>query len=458
MPFSCCVAVPVCCTDILSNTAQVLTSLVEALTDAKDNSVSQDDQLRLLEEALELFQRCLTIQEFQYAEFQAREASFNTTPTKDDAVTPPEATCAAATEPVPSDQSTASPSTLHATSTEPQEERWATIIEPVTASTLLDTILAQLETLTLLCTIAPPALLPWIEEYTQPLLATQLPTYISNDEARREAGLTRAKFLSALADANFRAGKIFLDTYESAVGEAWGEMQSMEGWGRDAECLVSYAETLTTFNDSARTVLSSQSGGEASDIDDPGSGAGAGSQDAKQHANESRWKALTAAQDALTKAAAVVPPSGSSGGLGLGVSSSSSPQQPDISLPRIHIARGDVELYRYALGRDGGYQPAVQSSSTLLKNAGIYYRGAQKIARARGLKEDEETEEEVLEAGVKGVVVRVAMGEGGAVKEVREWLAGGVNGKGAEAAVLREMVREGHISEGSELGGTILEA
>jgi hypothetical protein len=44
------------------------------------------------------------------------------------------------------------------------------------------------------------------------------------------------------------------------------------------------------------------------------------------------------------------------------------------------------------------------------------------------------------------------------VKEVREWLAGGVNGKGAEAAVLREMVREGHISEGSELGGTILEA
>src|SRR5271156_5358027 len=72
MVYSCCIGY-ISCTDILSNTAQVLTSLVEAITEDRSGSASNEDGLRLLEEAIELFQRCLTLQEFDYAESQAQE-------------------------------------------------------------------------------------------------------------------------------------------------------------------------------------------------------------------------------------------------------------------------------------------------------------------------------------------------------------------------------------------------
>lgn len=58
---------------------------------------------------------------------------------------------------------------------EPQDDRWATIVEPITNGTLLDTILAQIETLTLLCNLgfAPsePTLLTFITEYSANLLS-----------------------------------------------------------------------------------------------------------------------------------------------------------------------------------------------------------------------------------------------------------------------------------------------
>jgi hypothetical protein len=60
-------------------------------------------------------------------------------------------------------------------SDEPQDDRWATIVEPITNSTLLDTLLAQVETLTLLCNLIPassePTLLTFISEYSSKLLS-----------------------------------------------------------------------------------------------------------------------------------------------------------------------------------------------------------------------------------------------------------------------------------------------
>lgn len=57
----------------------------------------------------------------------------------------------------------------------PQDDRWATIVEPVTNNTLLDTVLAQVETLTLLCNLTPlssePTLLTFIAEYSSNLLS-----------------------------------------------------------------------------------------------------------------------------------------------------------------------------------------------------------------------------------------------------------------------------------------------
>ena len=63
--------------DVLFNTAQILTSLVEALTDDRTNI---HDPLPFLEEALELFQRCLTLQEFNFTESLAQQEAMSQRP------------------------------------------------------------------------------------------------------------------------------------------------------------------------------------------------------------------------------------------------------------------------------------------------------------------------------------------------------------------------------------------
>jgi hypothetical protein len=139
-----------------SNTAQILTSLVEATTDSGSNP--GPDSLSLLEEALGLFQRCLAVQEYHYTESQAQAAAIPEDASMDDVDVPDTEDGGASLA-----------------SDEPQDDRWATIVEPVTNSTLLDTVLAQLETLILLCNLTPassePTLLTFITEYSSNLLS-----------------------------------------------------------------------------------------------------------------------------------------------------------------------------------------------------------------------------------------------------------------------------------------------
>jgi hypothetical protein len=59
------------CANLLSNTAQALTSFVEALQDASNVT----DPLPFLEEALDLFQKCLEHQELQHQEFEEQSAA-----------------------------------------------------------------------------------------------------------------------------------------------------------------------------------------------------------------------------------------------------------------------------------------------------------------------------------------------------------------------------------------------
>jgi hypothetical protein len=105
-----------------------------------------------------LFQRCLALQEYQYTESQAQAEVPTDDASMDDARL--------------SDTEDGGASL---TSDEPQDERWATIVEPITNNTLLDTILAQIETLTLLCNLIPassePTLLTFITEYSSNLLS-----------------------------------------------------------------------------------------------------------------------------------------------------------------------------------------------------------------------------------------------------------------------------------------------
>jgi hypothetical protein len=431
MPYECCVAgtrYASTCTDVLSNTAQVLTSLVEALTEDRDSDVSKEESLSLLEEAIELFQRCLTLQEYQFAESQAREeGAAAAEPQPLETIQSPDPTSTISPTPAPSSYGPLSSSTSGSSSTRTtaqtapeqpststsqeqegqEEERWATILEPITNDTLLDTCLAQLETLTLLCTLlsSPPRSqdsrpLTWIEEYSSSLLQTKIPAYVSGTDRDEEAALTRANFLAALADANFRAQRMDAETYARALEDAFGALDltgDAEGLSDKAEALLAFCSSIRAFDSSGSAMA------------------------------EVCWKAYTTALDALTTASKI-------------------PAAENVA--KIHLLRGDVELLRYQLGLESGYAVAVMNAATLLKNAGTYYRGAEAVGRASG----GEGEEEVGEAVVKVALAGALAGEGAGSQGM------GVQGEGggrlqelmktepeATQRVLEEAVEEGLV-------------
>jgi tetratricopeptide (TPR) repeat protein len=397
MVYSCCDGF-ISCTNILSNTAQVLTSLVEAITEDRSGSASNEDGLRLLEEAIELFQRCLTLQEFHYAESQAQEeeAALNSQPS--DIEIPelevPTSTTTSSHVTAPS----ASPFEGGSSSTTElvEEERWATIVEPVTNDTLLDTVLAQLETLTLLCEIITTDQgrgLAWIEEYSTNLLTTKLPAYLPSTDRDEEAALTRANFISALANANFRCQRMDAPTYQRALEDAYSSLDlahDPEGLCDKAEAFLAYSNALGIF------------------APDPESAA------------SSRWTVLSAALDALTAVSKL-------------------PTAQNVAA--IHLLRGDVELLRYQLGQaPSSFPAAIRSAGTLLKNAGTYYRGAEREAMAILTREEDDLDER-KEAVVKGALAEAL---GGERDRLRELVDGGRGAKGdlEKAAEAQRLLEE----------------
>lgn len=140
-----------------SNTAQILTSLYEADDQASGSQIREP--LQLLEEALELFSQCLAKQEEQTQASLAQSAS----PEEDDAMDA-------------ADDDDEGGVSLSDASSVPQEERWASIVEPVTNDTILDTLLIQLETLTSLVKALPQGhtdALDFVSKYAAEILDTR---------------------------------------------------------------------------------------------------------------------------------------------------------------------------------------------------------------------------------------------------------------------------------------------
>jgi hypothetical protein len=228
-----------------------------------------------------------------------------------------------------------------------QEEQWASLIEPITAETILDTIIAQLEVLTLICPLViDPSLLTFVDQYSSPLLTTKLPQLNAQVplEAALTALITSATFISTFSDANFLHTLISTQTYLETLQKAWSFdfSQSPEG-------LVAAAEALVAFNSSHRNSTDSTTSSPA------------------------RWKALSTAQTYLTSATKL----------------------PNVSeLAKIHLLRGDIDLWRYQLGNEG-HEIAVKSQSVLVGNAGKFYRGAKALGGEKSV-----TDEAAIKEGV----------------------------------------------------------
>ncbi|KAL8851596.1 MAG: hypothetical protein Q9221_003528 [Calogaya cf. arnoldii] len=352
--------------DLLFNTGQVLTSLGELINEERqrNHDVMDVDPLELFQEALTFFQRCHSLQELQFSQpdlarqqqQQSIEADGNAT----------ETTSSDRSErpvPQPSD-----------------EDTWATIMEPVTDQALTDSLLAQVETLTSICSVSSTrgiSNLKWIEEYYRNSLHDKLLVFAKETGRGYEAAVVKAKYRCALADARFTASTLDIPKYEQEINEAY-EVFSDADPEPQALCDRADAEIVFTANLQRTWRQSMERIPEDS-----------------ARLSVVLWKHLTKALDNLTVAGKL----------------------PNAkNLPRIHLRRGDCELFRRRLGAaPSNLDIALKSASTLLKNAEIYYRCAARLAKAEAAT-DEEAEASIQEA----VVIAVSTGDHSKLRERME--------------------------------------
>ena len=379
--------------DTLFNTGQVLTSIAEEI--AKDSQRSEAEAVQLLEQALELFQRCLDVQEARYEENQ-RQIEIAMAASNDDAP------AAASTE----NEEESEDTTIQATGSTKAaaKEQWASIVEPITKNSLLDTALAQISALTTLLGLLSQqdtSILSTIEDIVTKLLTKKIPVFVEGGERTSEVALAKANLLSALLEANFRSSNIDLQTYKHQLTAAYSDPSFSPS--TSPETSLASANALISFNSAiADTILPS-------------------------HPEFTitlaiRWQSLSSATETLTKAAKI---------------SGIVPED----LAQTHYLRGDIALLQHQMGQTpSSFATAANNAAILLKNAVTFYRNATKLAAAA---HDEKMRQE---ASVKGLVAQVQQAGGDVRSAVKafgtETVVQGVD-REAFRDVLSEMADEG---------------
>ena len=328
-----------------SNTAQVLTSIAEASNERNSGEATLDGSLCLLQEALELFQRCLSLQEKQL------------TPTEDVS-----ASASQGAWEVPN--AMPEPNQCSLQNAVEEEDVWVSIEEPVTNNSLLETLLAQMGALITICSISSnlsKTNIGWIEEYYLEMLQPRIEFVSSNSERLEEINLMKAKFRIAFADASFHVGTIDILTYERELNTVFADCLASR---LDEQSLCDRADAEIAFITSVLTLLQMNASAPESEV---------------SQLHDLCWRHATKALEDLTAATKF--------------------SQAE-NLPRSHLRRGDCELIRYGLGKAPlPYELAVRSAPTLIKNAETFYRGAAKLGHISGALE-EEREALIKEAAV----------------------------------------------------------
>ncbi|KIW08784.1 uncharacterized protein PV09_00719 [Verruconis gallopava] len=389
--------------DVLFNTAQVLTSFAEELNDMADDEDNVKSQcVSLLQEAVELFNACLSRQEMEYSEIQELISQGPQNITEIQAKYPE-------SEKISSDSPTIEP------------EEWATVKEPVTPNTLVETALAQLGSLSSLATISAPtssSLLANLTEIAGPIVTQRLPGYLallptsvakdpnepdappflsvssssstfharekSDDNnpqasARAAADLAIAVFTVAIAGAEYRSKLCDIVQYYERVTQAFAPLLMNAGLGTYPEnshvpIHSAYADALVEFAE------------YAAKMED---------QDPSPDALARRWTALETAQAQLTEATNKLPD----------VLPAESPLP---TKAEIYFTRANVELMRRRLSQAPSASSAIKANEKiLLKNAGVYYRGTAALAKRDGnaeLEKDASERNKIIQALEQGLV------------------------------------------------------
>jgi len=327
-------------------------------------------------------------------------------------------------------------------------DQWATVIEPVTPGTLLDTLLAQLRSLATLAIVVAPAessTLATLAELANPIIkhpyytallpisvleepnstptaafltvSTSASAFHSNQlvapknpqvVAKTDSDLAAAHFIASLADAEFRSHLLSMEAYQDRITGLYDPLlnpppdrTAVYDAGR---ILCEYADALTSFAYSLTEAF-----------DQP---------DTPSH----RWTALTSAQNLLTRATNEI------------TSSTASTTSEGPSKGQIYLQRGDIELQRWQLARlPSAASNIARGASVLLQNSGVFYRGAIGLAKQEGNQEVSE------EASVKAAVVKFVQGGSKASTELKDCFAG------IDSVVVEEylgdMIADGLVNE-----------
>ncbi|KAL9103569.1 MAG: hypothetical protein Q9163_001407 [Psora crenata] len=309
------------------NSAQAYSSLAEALLDHIDDAGSEKaEALSLFHESLGLMEKCLTIQESQYE--HAHPFSLQQ----------PQISEQADLNPSPSGGSVPGDVT--------EEEVWASIVEPVTANTLLETILVELDLLETLCGLYSTehtGELARIDQFFRHQLTNKIAKYGQGAKSTGGAAVAKASFLCSFAIARYRLGISDLYTCDRDFNASVRDVD--ECIWNDAQALCAIAEAHIDFNSIIEERLSHE--------------ANLPSLEDLTCACTIRWRHITRALDQYSAASKL----------------------PHAQrLARIHISRGDCEMLRMRLSEAPFNFPLAQKSEkTLAKNASVYYGAAIKV-------------------------------------------------------------------------------
>ncbi|PSN63190.1 hypothetical protein BS50DRAFT_648668 [Corynespora cassiicola Philippines] len=424
--------------DVLFNTAQVLTSLAEAILEAQGHAISRIPARALLEEAVDIFTKCLDSQQNEYEQMQAEIAKAQASEAyQDDSEDAQKRASQSST--VQEDMETESTASSGA-------GEWAHVVEPVTPETLLETCTAQLGALTTLLGLYDPSELANMEKRAQSGLetaTTKIPTLIDlvkdspfskpaptagptlsiapssstpadedSSSPKADALLAAAAFRASIAEATFRTGQSQPQTYLSTLEQIFQPLTSPQPSGvapvvEPSNAHSAYADALMELASAIADTPSYPSHGPSAPQD-----------------LDTQWTALSRAQTILTALAS--PPA----------AASLAPER----LADVFLARGDVDLFRFRIGGFEGAKPAwAGSRAVLVANAGVFYRGARSYAERAGV------------MGVRGTADAKAI----VAEVIKEAFAGSGErkahwkGRGGDMArAVEEMVAEGIVGVG----------
>jgi hypothetical protein len=384
--------------DVLFNTAQVIITISEYVTEAGMLS-AQADAPSLLQEALELLSACYTRQEQLVQEQNANSMDMEG---GNEAITHQQQFAPA----IPS--SPTQPAHSNSQDQDKAESEYATIQPYITPSDLLDTARSSLTALTLLITLSDTNM----SQYTKlglTLTQDKIPHHLSlldpedRNQETPDISLQHAQWVSALTIADAKRGSVSLCSCLATLESVFSPLITDDATTTIVAALCAYADTLVDT-----TLLSSLSS-----------------------SNHQQWTSLTRASDLYARACNVTSPDAVA------------------RKPHVYESRADTELLRFSLASSPSSSLAANvknSAGVLVRNAGIYYRGAMNLFKAQG---DMEASAKVEVRGLIAGVLEAKM----AGAKVDAKIVEGLRVKGEFGRMVAvEMMREGLLAEDWEHG------